>query len=147
MLHLGRPDGLSRAGGFALGFWGRTVTTMLLYPFFHVQTKVRLQSAAFAAPSSSRELPHGHLQFPIGQAQVAYNFQQVQTGNTGEDGVWGTLAKIARAKGVAGLYRGVVPELVRGGLYQCVVTGTKDMLLAGNVRLLMGLIWLVSRRK
>ena len=43
MLHLGRPDGLSRAGGFALGFWGRTVTTMLLYPFFHVQTKVRLQ--------------------------------------------------------------------------------------------------------
>ena len=71
----------------------------------------------------------------------------MQTDNTGEDGVWGMLAKIARVKGVAGLYRGVVPELVRGGLYQCVVTGTKDMLLAGNVRLLMGLIWLVSRRK
>ena len=147
MLHLGRPDGLSRAGGFALGFWGRTVTTMLLYPFFHVQTKVRLQLRLHL------QLLLVHMNYPM----VAYSSLlgspsrlQLPTGADRQHGggrVWGMLAKIARVKGVAGLYRGVVPELVRGGLYQCVVTGTKDMLLAGNVRLLMGLIWLVSRRK
>ena len=37
----GPPSAWAKAGGFALGFWGRSVTTVLLYPFFNVQTKVQ----------------------------------------------------------------------------------------------------------
>jgi hypothetical protein len=100
---------MSAAGGFILGFWGRTVTTGILFPFFSVQTKV-------------------------------------QTGNTGSDGVWATLARIVREQGPFALYRGIAPELLRGGLYQCFLTGTKDMLFAGNLRLVLAMSRLVGSR-
>jgi hypothetical protein len=68
VLRIRQQAEMSAVGGFILGFWGRTVTTGILFPFFSVQTKV-------------------------------------QTGNTGSDGVWATLAKIVREQGPLALYR------------------------------------------
>ena len=109
VLRIRQQAEISAVGGFILGFWGRTVTTGILFPFFSVQTKV-------------------------------------QTGNTGSDGVWATLARIVREQGPFALYRGIAPELLRGGLYQCFLTGTKDMLFAGNLRLVLAMSRLVGSR-
>ena len=48
--------------------------------------------------------------------------------------VQGAFAMVVARHGVLGLYAGVVPELFRGSLYQCFITGTKEWLLRSNLR-------------
>jgi adenine nucleotide transporter 17 len=95
-------SGLRGAEGFALGGWGRVLTTMLMYPVF----KVRLLIAS---------------------------------GNMKGLGVAATARKIVGEQGIKGLYAGMAPELVRGTLYQCFLTGSKELLDGANGRMLAAL--------
>jgi solute carrier family 25 (peroxisomal adenine nucleotide transporter), member 17 len=95
---VGRPA-LEGFEGFALGGWGRILTTMLMYPVF----KVRLL---------------------------------ISSGNMRGLGVAGTVAQIVGEQGIRGLYAGMGPELVRGTLYQCFLTGSKELMDGVNGRLL-----------
>ena len=56
-------------------------------------------------------------------------------------GVAGTVAAVVKTSGIAGLYRGMGPEMVRSTVYQSCLTGTKELLDAFNrsmISLLIG---------
>lgn len=60
----------------------------------------------------------------------------ISSGNMKGLGVTGTVTKIVGEQGIRGLYAGMAPELVRGTLYQCFLTGSKELMDGANARLL-----------
>ena len=65
----------------------------------------------------------------------------IASGNMEGLGVAGTVAAVVKTSGIAGLYRGMGPEMVRSTVYQSCLTGTKELLDAFNrsmISLLIG---------
>lgn len=60
----------------------------------------------------------------------------ISSGNMNGLGVGGTVKQIVSENGVCGLYAGMAPELVRGTLYQCFLTGSKELMDEANGRVL-----------
>ena len=60
----------------------------------------------------------------------------VSSGNMKGLGVGETVKQIVGEHGVRGLYAGMAPELLRGTLYQCFLTGSKEFMDGANGRLL-----------
>ena len=73
--------------------------------------------------------------FPIFKVRL-----MVQSGQQEGRSVREVARDIIKRHGVLGLYRGVLPELVRGTMYQCWLTGTKEGLQGMNYRMLLSLM-------
>ena len=122
--------GLKGSEGFLLGGWGRIVTTLIMVRGQHSPKLPKPRWAHLTSALLCRR------QYPLFKVRLL-----IASGNMEGLGVAGTVAAVVKTSGIAGLYRGMGPEMVRSTVYQSCLTGTKELLDAFNrsmISLLIG---------
>lgn len=126
---IGTPQGarvvhaLSSWEAFFLGALSRAIATLVVYPFIRakVMAQAALKASAVGINTESRGSGHGQLstELPVKPLSVFASVQALHS-----------------TEGVAGLYRGVKPELLRGVLSAAVMLMIKEKTYMFNKRLL-----------
>jgi adenine nucleotide transporter 17 len=111
-----RPKALSALEAFVLGALARCLATLVVYPF--IRAKVMAQAARSSPPAAAEP---GDDKVPPSSPPTMME----------------SMAAVYREEGVAGLYRGVHPELLRGTLSSGVLLMIKERVYVFNRRLLL----------
>ena len=147
---------LSAAEAFVLGAIARAVATLVVYPY--IRAKVMAQAAAKAAPKKKHPSPPSPTDAPAapgsragaatpgaaGSATAARGTAQGAGANaTNSDDtarpptMTESINAVWQSEGIAGVYRGIKPELFRGMLSAAVMLMVKERIYVVNRRIFM----------